>query len=98
MLEALETLETTALAELAAVSDADALEAWRLAYLGNSGKLKAMLAGFKDVPKEQKPAVGAKLNTVRAAIEAAYAARKAQIGTVVVVSEQIDVTEPGLIS
>jgi hypothetical protein len=31
MLEALETLETTALSELAAVTDADALEAWRLA-------------------------------------------------------------------
>jgi phenylalanyl-tRNA synthetase alpha chain len=97
MLEALETLETTALSELAAVADADALEAWRLAYLGNSGKLKAMLAGFKDVPKDQKPAVGAKLNTVRGAIEAAYAACKDRIGTVVVVSEQIDVTEPGLL-
>ena len=97
MLEALATLETEALAGLATVTDAESLEAWKAAYLGNSGKLQAMLAGFKDVPKDQKPAVGAKLNTVRAAVEAAYAARKEQIGTVVVSAERIDVTEPGLV-
>ena len=97
MLDALATLETEALAGLAAANDAEALEAWRLAYLGNSGKLKAMLAGFKDVPKELKPAVGAKLNAVRGAVEAAYAAKKDHVGAAPVSSERIDVTEPGLI-
>ncbi len=98
MISTLETLESTGLAELAGVASPDALEAWRLAYIGPSGKLKTALGAFKDVPKEQKPAVGAKLNTVRAALEAAFAERKATIGTAPKASELLDVTEPGIVS
>ncbi|MFZ4575689.1 MAG: phenylalanine--tRNA ligase subunit alpha [Phycisphaerales bacterium] len=98
MITELETLQSTGLSELAGTADADTLEAWRLAYLGPSGKLKSILGAFKDVPKDQKPAVGAKLNVVRAALEAAFAEKKAVIDAAPKVVERLDVTEPGLIT
>jgi len=94
----LEQLESVGLAELGSAQGAEALETWRLAYLGPSGKLKAILGQFKDVPKDQKPAVGAKLNTVRTALEEAFAAKKSSAGAVAEVRELIDVTEPGIVN
>ena len=99
MLELIESLEKTGLSELSAVSPPDALEAWRLSYLAGSGKLKAAMAGFKDVPREQKPAVGARMNQVKAALEAAFEEKKAVISAGAAAhAERIDVTEPGFIS
>jgi phenylalanyl-tRNA synthetase alpha chain len=68
--------------------------------LGANGKVKGMLGGLKDVPKDQKPAVGARLNEAKAAIEAAFEARKAVVGAEgggTVTKDFIDVTEPGAI-
>jgi len=99
MLEALNQLEASGLAELAAANDAVAIEAWRLSYLGNSGKLKAMMGGLKDVPKDQKPAVGARLNTAKQKLEEALAARKASVGSAApALSAEIDLTEPGVVT
>jgi phenylalanyl-tRNA synthetase alpha chain len=100
MLEALEQLESAGLAELSAASDAAALERWRIAYLGSSGKVKAALGAMKDVPKEQKPVVGAKANQVRVRLEEAFAARQATLGggaKAGASGPQVDVTEPGLL-
>src|SRR5262249_13996878 len=80
MLDEINHLESTALAELAAVSDAAALEAWRTAYIGPNGKAKAMLARLKDVPKDQKPTVGSRLNQSKAVLEERFAARKSELG------------------
>ncbi len=98
MISELELLESSALSELAAASSPESLETWRLAYLGPSGKVKGMLGRFKDVPKDQKPAVGAKLNVVRAALEAAFTERKASLGAAPKLDERLDVTEPGLLT
>jgi phenylalanyl-tRNA synthetase alpha chain len=99
MLEHLDQLQSTGLAELAAVASPDGLEAWRLAYLAGSGKLKAAMGGFKDVPKDQKPAVGARMNQVKAALEAAFEEKKATIAAGASAhAERLDVTEPGLIT
>jgi phenylalanyl-tRNA synthetase alpha chain len=97
MLATLDQLEAEALSTLAAARDPDALEAWRLAFLGSSGRLKAALAGFKDVPKDQKPAVGARLNTIKGKVEEAYTLRKADLAAAPATAERIDMTEPGVI-
>ena len=93
----IEALVARATAELAAAGTSEALDAWKSAFLGNSGELKTMLGGLKDVPKEERPAFGAALNTARTTLEAALAERKAGVGAsaTVDVSERIDVTEPG---
>ncbi|QQS09176.1 MAG: phenylalanine--tRNA ligase subunit alpha [Phycisphaerales bacterium] len=97
MLEEIDSLQQTALQELAGANSADAIDAWRLAYLGNSGKLKGMLARLRDVPKDQKPAVGARLNSAKAALEEALESRKAATDAAPKAApEQIDMTEPAL--
>ena len=46
MLQRLQELEESALGDLSAVGDADALEQWRITYIGAMGKLKSMAAGL----------------------------------------------------
>ncbi|MCC6677451.1 MAG: phenylalanine--tRNA ligase subunit alpha [Phycisphaerales bacterium] len=97
-MEMLDQLETRALAELGAAADPAAIEAWRIAYLGANGRLKSAMAGLKDVPKDQKPAVGQRLNTVKQKLEEAFNARKGDAAAAPAPpSERIDMTEPGLI-
>jgi phenylalanyl-tRNA synthetase alpha chain len=98
MLETLQQLESDGLRELSGAGDAAALEAWRIAYLGTSGKVKAALASLKDVPKDQKPAVGARANQVKNALELAFKERQQSVGGVASTGAQgpiLDVTEPG---
>lgn len=97
MLEDLAQLHAQGLAELDAAGGPEPLEAWRIKYLGAKGALKAMMPRLKDVPKDQKPAVGAKLNEVKNALESAFEARKAAVGAAAPAAGPIvDVTEPGL--
>ncbi len=99
MLDDIVQLERAALAELAAAQDAATLEAWRGAYIGKSGKAVAMMARLKDVPKDQKPAVGAKLNQTKALLEERFAARQAELGAAGASAKasgpMVDPTEPG---
>jgi len=98
MLEILNTIETEGLAALAAASDADALEAWRIAYLGTKGRLRGAMPMLKDVPRQDKPAVGKRLNEVKQALEEAFASRCATMeGAGSPAGPALDLTEPGLI-
>jgi phenylalanyl-tRNA synthetase alpha chain len=100
MLDQLATIESEGLASLAAASDAAALEKWRIEYLGTSGKVKAVMGGLKDVPKEEKPAVGQRLNAVKATLERAFEEKKSSVGasaSAQAVAAHVDVTEPGVI-
>ncbi len=107
MLETLGTIETEGLVELAAANDAAALEAWRIAYIGTSGRLKAAMGGMKFVSKTDKPAVGKRMNEVKGGLESAFKARTIEIsGSITERSDfkgtlsdklMVDMTEPGLI-
>jgi phenylalanyl-tRNA synthetase alpha chain len=96
MLETLQQLEAGALAELAAVADVDALERWRIRYLGTKGQLRSAMSGLKDVPRDQKPAVGKRLNEMKQALESAFEERTVSLGAARPAGPAIDVTEPGL--
>ncbi len=99
MLERIEQLDQQAQASLAAVSTVDELEAFRIAYLGSKGAVKEIMMLLKDVPREQKPAFGQKANELRQKVEAAFEARKAELGAAASGKKQgpsLDVTEPGL--
>ena len=97
MLEDLTAIHTDALAEVATLADEANLEDFRIRYLGKKGRLTAASSGMKDVPKEQKPAIGQKLNEVRNAITGAIESRQ----TTLIeekdsrATEGIDVTLPG---
>src|SRR5436190_1953240 len=68
MLTELEKIQAEGLAALSTIHDEDALESFRVTYLGKKGRLTAVAAGMRDVPPDQKSTVGAKLNEVRTAL------------------------------
>ena len=97
MKDELDAIRTDALAEVANVSDEATLEQFRIQYLGKKGRLTAVAAGMRDVPKEDKAAVGKLLNETRQAITAAVdeVAVKLVEAQDAKVAEGIDVTLPG---
>jgi phenylalanyl-tRNA synthetase alpha chain len=97
MLDAINAARDTSLASLAAAADHAALDAWKSANLGKSGPLADLMGKLRDVPKDQKPAVGAALNAARAALEQALESRRASLGDKPSTDELIDVTEPGFV-
>ena len=97
MLYVLNRMHDEGLAQLAGAADAASLEAWRIKYLGAKGVLKAAMPMLKDVPKDQKPTVGARLNEVKTALESAFEVRKSSVGSGGAgAGPLVDVTEPGL--
>jgi phenylalanyl-tRNA synthetase alpha chain len=74
----LEDLRTTALAEINAAGDEQALETARVKYLGRSGSISSWGEQMKTLAKEEKPAIGKLLNEVRNAVTAAIETRNAQ--------------------
>ena len=98
MLAEIEQLEQQALTELDGAQSPDQLEAWRIAYLGSKGKLKTAMQGLKDVPKEDKPAVGQRLNAAKKALDAAFEQKKASGDAAPAPSSgpALDITEPAI--
>ena len=75
----LQQLQTDALAELAAASDAPAVEGLRSSLFGRSGRLTTLLRGLADVDPAERPATGKLANAVRDALEGAIVARRAAL-------------------
>jgi phenylalanyl-tRNA synthetase alpha chain len=92
----IQSLVDAALAELSAVTSADALEAFRIKYLGTKGKLKDLMSLLGKVPKEEKPAVGQRVNAAKTQITAAFESKQANLGPAVSTAPRVDVTEPGV--
>ena len=97
MEQELESLKTGALAAIAAAGDESALEQARIDCLGKKSQLTALSGRMREVPPEQKAAVGAKLNEVRTAITAALDAAQAKLTAAkdAAAVAGIDVTLPG---
>lgn len=75
------------------------IEEARIRFLGKKGELTAILKQMGGLSAEERPVMGQLANEVRAYIEAAIAARSAEIKKIELeqklVSEKIDVTMPG---
>jgi phenylalanyl-tRNA synthetase alpha chain len=99
MLERLDQLEEQALGELEAVEDLDQLQAWKVKYLGRSAELGTMMDAMRELPKEERPALGRKINRVKGALESAYDKQDEALQTAEVNRslqlEKIDVSLPG---
>ena len=95
----IESLTTQALADIAAATTPDALEALRVGLLGKSGSITAQLKSLGALPGEQRKAAGEAINRARDAIAAALASRKAALDDAALdarlANETIDVTLPG---
>jgi phenylalanyl-tRNA synthetase alpha chain len=96
VLEQIDSLLTEARAELAQVQSPADLEQFRIKFLGSNGKVKDLMKLLGQVPKEQKPAVGQKVNGAKESITTAFEERKAGLGSTATSKDSLDVTEPGL--
>ena len=100
MKETLNRIKVEALESIASpeIDDA-ALEALRVKYLGKKGELTAVLRGMGQLSAEERPVVGQIANEVRAEIEGAITAKKADLKekalSAALVAEKLDVTVPG---
>jgi len=80
LLDDLEQLRAAAVAAFAAATDAKAMEAARVEYLGSRGKLKALLGRMGEIPKEDRPVTGKRANELSAEIHAAFEAARERLG------------------
>ena len=97
MLEQFEKIGKDALAALKKVTDAAALEDFRIKYLGRKGKITQMLGQIGQLTLEQKPRAGQLANKIKKEVTKAFEQLK---NTLLQSQEQtpelIDVTLPGI--
>ncbi|HOC22096.1 MAG TPA: phenylalanine--tRNA ligase subunit alpha [Anaerolineae bacterium] len=95
----LEGVYAEATGALEAAADAAGLEAWYAAYLSRKGAVTLQTRVVGQLPKEERPAFGQRVNAIKEALEAAYAARAGQLKqaelTRTLEAGAVDVTLPG---
>ena len=94
----LNDLKREALADLEGVSDIEAAEAWRIAYLGRKGRLTGVLRGISELPPAERPAAGKRANETKTELTAALTEKTAALKAAALratESERLDVTLPG---
>lgn len=79
----------------AACTDASALEALKVAYLGRSGKVRDLSGALATLPKEEKPAAGRLVNGLKQELEARMAALAERLSSTPISRKPFDVTLPG---
>src|SRR5580704_13616133 len=96
LLDEIEPLKQAALAEFQAAPDVAAMEQAKGAYLGPQGKFTALMKQLGTLPKEEKPAAGKLINQAKVELEAALAARRAELELKAALpKEPTDFTLPG---
>jgi phenylalanyl-tRNA synthetase alpha chain len=93
-----EELRTKALKELEGITDIDALELWRVRYLGRKGELTAILRSIGTLPPEQRKVIGAPVNVARDILEDSFKQKELALHDARLTSakrEAIDITLPG---
>ncbi len=98
MLQQLEELRSDALREMEGIDDIKELELWRVHYSGKKSSLTKILRSLATLTLEERKAVGARANEVKAEFENALEQRKraleAQLAAIPK-GEAIDITLPG---
>ena len=84
---------------LAKVRDSKALYELKMQFLGRAGAITALLKSMRDVPAEERPEVGKKINELRNEAETKFEAAEEEIKQIELQrryeKEKIDVTAPG---
>lgn len=99
MADELAALREQTLGAIEAADTSAALEQVRVGVVGKTGTLTGYLRNMGHVPKEERAAVGKKVNEVRTVVEEALAARKSALGAAeleaAINAAAVDVTLPG---
>jgi phenylalanyl-tRNA synthetase alpha chain len=96
LIDQIEPLKQTALAELKSAPDLGALEQTKGAWLGANGRFTALMKQLGTLPKEEKAAAGKLINAAKVELEAALAERRAELELKAALpKEPTDFTLPG---
>ena len=96
LIDQIEPLKQTALAELKSAPDLAALEQTKGAWLGANGRFTALMKQLGTLSKEAKPAAGKFINAAKVELEAALAERRAELELKAALpKEPTDFTLPG---
>ncbi len=99
MKEKLEEIRKSALEVLEKAADMNALEEARIKFLGKKGEMTAAMKEMRNLSAEERPAIGALANEIRANIESHIEGKKAELAQKLeemkLKAEVIDVTMPG---
>ena len=79
LLQEIEPLKSSALAEMGAASDLSALDQARVKYLGANGSFTALLKQLGTLPKEERPGAGKLINEAKAKIDALLSERRSEL-------------------
>jgi phenylalanyl-tRNA synthetase alpha chain len=99
MLDRIAALKEEGAKALASAGTLEEIEAWRIAWLGKSGRLQDVLRGIGGLPASERGPVGKAANDAKQALEAACADRLASLSSARLSSlgetEWVDATMPG---
>jgi len=96
LLNEIEPLKQTALADLKAAPDLAALEQTKGAWIGPHGRFTALMKQLGTLSKEEKPAAGKLINAAKVELEAALAERRSELELKAALpKEPTDFTLPG---
>ena len=94
----LQSIKERALNQVSESNDSSTIEKIRVSFLGKKGELTSILRSMKDLPKEERPAFGQKVNMLRETIESALSEKSKALHKIEQSArlrfEKIDVTEP----
>ena len=96
LLNEIEPLKQSALAELKAAPDLAALEQTKGAWIGPNGKFTALMKQLGTLPKEEKPAAGKLINAAKVELDTALVSRREELELKAALpKEPTDFTLPG---
>jgi len=97
LLDDIKAMAAQARKELQGVVSPEALEGWRIKYLGTKGAVKAAMGRLKEVPAADKKVVGKALNEFKDGLQSAFQQLAATLGTGARAAKgpKVDVTLPG---
>src|SRR5579863_1373838 len=100
MREQLEVLRAAAMAELGDGASAEQIEAVRVRVLGRGGELTDVMRRMREVPNEERPAIGQLVNQIKREIEGRIEALQERLRAAELerslAEQRIDVTLPGM--
>lgn len=99
-MEEAQKIQGEALAELAGLIDAKALDEWRVKYLGKAGTMTLLIRSIGSLPKEERSAAGQAINASRKALTDALEERVSAIASAErnarLAAAKVDPTLPGV--
>ena len=98
-MEPIETLQQEAQAKIQSAASLSELNELRVLYLGKKGPVQELMKGMKDLPKEEKPIFGQKVNQLKQLLSSMIEDKKVELEKkemeAKIENEEIDITLPG---